>query len=403
MSKTLAIAKRDFLQNVRKPTFWISLLIMPVIFLISFLVNRNTAMQEMASDKAVATQKIAIVDESGYIDLSLVQQPYRKINEMEEAKNLLAKKEIEAVFHYPKELTPSTPIEILTGPKPNTGLSNLASTLLQKSLALEINDQNKRELLLSPPKAELKNIEEIGSGPKENKSFLTGVGVTMMFVYMVIVILSVGPLLVSFTEEKENKVMEIIISLVKPIDYIKGKLLGNIGLITIQIVVIGFFGLMFVKYALPSDVIPQILGSFKGVDLWLVLKMIFYLVSGFLITAAWAIGTSAALPSTKEAQSFSSVFIILSMLPFYFMGSIITQSAGQVIIWLSYFPFTAPLILMFRTVLGEISLQESIISTAVVIIYVIISFLVAAKFFQIGAVEYNKRISLKTLLHRKEK
>jgi ABC-2 type transport system permease protein len=106
------------------------------------------------------------------------------------------------------------------------------------------------------------------------------------------------------------------------------------------------------------------------------------------------------MPTYREAQSFSSVFILLGMYPLWLVGLLMTDPSGPVAMFSSYFPFSSAMVLLFRNALGEISGMEMLFSTFVLLIYVILSFLISYKLFEIGALEYHQRLSLKTVVDR---
>ena len=133
---------------------------------------------------------------------------------------------------------------------------------------------------------------------------------------------------------------------------------------------------------------------------WNLLKTFFYLACGYLIMAHFIMGAGASFPTLKESQNFIGYFILLSILPIYFLNILITEPSGIMSMILSYFPFTSAMILLFRNLSGQLSLGEEIFSALVLIGYVIISFVIAFKLFKAGSSEYNSRISLKRTLFK---
>ena len=122
---------------------------------------------------------------------------------------------------------------------------------------------------------------------------------------------------------------------------------------------------------------------------------IYYLICGFLILAFTMVGVGAAMPSYREANSFSAVFIMLSIFPIYFFAFILAEPSGPLAIALSYFPYTAPMILMLRNALGVMPPLEIILSLVALPLYILgVSFL-AYKMFEFGVLEYNQKVSFK--------
>ncbi len=112
------------------------------------------------------------------------------------------------------------------------------------------------------------------------------------------------------------------------------------------------------------------------------------------------VGLGLAMPSYKEAASFSPIFTILSILPIYFLPLILQNPSGAVALGTSYFPFIAPLILLIRNALGELSTLEVFVSIVAMTTYVVLGLFVAFKLFELGAMEYSQKISLKKLFSK---
>lgn len=400
MSKTITIAKRDLFQTIRKPTFWISTLFFPLFVFIYILLTDFQYAQNMQFDKAKETlteKSILVVDDSSYIHNSLLIDPYYKATDLQTAKQQVENKEVEALFYFPKEVgSENNPIEIYTLDATYQDLKELALNLLRESILLEVEDPRKRQLLEESPSVEVKNLET-GSEAKEST---TGFIIMIMIFYVLILSLSIGPIIVSLGEEKENKVIEIIISLVKPHDVILGKLLAHVALALIQIIIIASSTFLLLQVSAVISGNPfsfDIWTTLYSLDPWLVLKAFFYLGCAFLITTMLALGASAAMPTTREAQGFISVFFILGLFPFYFMNTLINEPVGTLTLFLSYFPLTSGITLFVRNLLDQISLPELLFGSILLIVYLIASSILAFKLFERGSVEYHRKISLREI------
>ena len=222
--------------------------------------------------------------------------------------------------------------------------------------------------------------------------------ILLIIIYLLMIIFSANSLMSSSSEEKENRIIETIFSLVPSKSFIWGKLLGQTLIIVSQILIlllVVFGGIYLFHISLPInfdqiEVNPQI-----------VMTGIFCLFCGFFIMANVILGIGAAMPTAKDGQLFSSVFLFLSTLPLYFVTAILANPSSATSIFASYFPFTAPMIFLFRISLADLSLLEIITNSSVILSYVAISFFFSFRLFEVGALEYTQKFNWKILLKDK--
>jgi len=110
--------------------------------------------------------------------------------------------------------------------------------------------------------------------------------------------------------------------------------------------------------------------------------------------------TAAAAPSTKEANSFSSVFFIGAFIPFYFVVMIATDPGNPIVNFITYFPLTSPVVNLIRNTVDNMGLLQSAISLVVMIGFMLLSLWIAVKAFKLGALEFNQTIKLSKLFKK---
>ena len=107
--------------------------------------------------------------------------------------------------------------------------------------------------------------------------------------------------------------------------------------------------------------------------------------------------------NSKQAWNLSTPFILMSCLPLYLASSLMSNPQWTLALFFSYFPFTSPMLLLYRTWAWELQPIEKIIWPIIVIVYVIISFWIAKKVFEYGALEYSWKISFKSMFWKNKK
>jgi len=416
MRKTLIIAKREYVKVIRKPAFWISTLFIPIFIIVISLMSgfSSTEFQQKIKNGADNAKTIFILDQSNYIHFDKIVKPFERINDVEKAKAIVRNNEADALIYIASDFDKTRNIEVYEQDKGlflQSRFNSKVSDLIKDSILSELNDQQKKNTYNANYKF---NITSYKNGEVIIKSIQNLVipGISLIL-YFILTTFATSYLLLSVAEEKENRIMEIILSTVKPKELITGKIIGLIGIIITQVlflIIFSIVGLVIMGAIFSSNYdIHQLINSvlytkdnikFININLVELLLGLFYTFTGFFILACTMVGVGSAMPTYKEAQGLSSIFIMISVLPFYFITIILADPAGSVSQVFSYIPFTANFVLLFRNALGALTLPEIIISIVVLIVYSYIALVLAFKLFEVGSLEYSKRITLKTLFNR---
>ena len=200
-------------------------------------------------------------------------------------------------------------------------------------------------------------------------------------------------LMTALVEEKENRVMEILATSIKPWALMAGKILGLglLGLLQITVwllVVVGAFLLARSQIAaIASLSVPT------GV---LVVAVLMFIPS-YLLVAASLSTVGAAVSAVQEGQQLSGVVSILMISPVWFLPAIIRAPNGLLATATSIFPFTAPIVMMQRVALTDVPAWQIGLSFAVVSLSAIGMMWVAGKVMRFGMLRYGKRLSLRDI------
>ncbi len=402
MNKIRLVASREYLKVVRKPTFWIATLFFPVFMIVVSMISGYSAVEaeKKIEKETAASQLIYIVDPSGVIDQQYTQSPFEKITDTDLGIADVKSGKADAAFVYPADILTNRHIEVYAKSKgllSDTGYPTLATNILKQSILNGLGDQQRIDAysaMYDTKSTVYKNGEVVDQGIEQ---FI--VPGAVLFAYFIMITFAVGWLLMSVSEEKENRMIETILSMVRPRDLIWGKILGQVAIVFTQFaILIGFAAVGFaaLKLKLP---IPIDLSAIKF-DAVQVITGIWYLLCGFLIMANTMVGVGSIMPNYKDASSFSSVFIILAIFPIYFFSLLLSDPSGLIAVITSYFPYSAAMVLLLRSALNALPLWESVLSSIVLGAYVVISFFLAYKLFEIGSLEYRSKISLRQILGR---
>jgi len=191
---------------------------------------------------------------------------------------------------------------------------------------------------------------------------------------------SSGYLLQSVAEEKESRIIEILLSSVTPMELLTGKIvgLGSVGLLQIAIwLSVGFAGLIYV-FALSIN------------PLLLILSLAYFIL-GFLLFASMMGAVGAMSGSMRESQQLIPIFTFPAIAPILFMQVLITEPDGKLSMFFSMFPLTSPVAMLIRMGVSDVPLYQIAISLLILMVSVYFVILASARLFRVGLLMYGKR------------
>jgi len=402
MSDLKIIARREVKETLRRPIFWISTLVFPLFMAaILFLNNASEkALAQKAEQQLKEATKIILVDKAGVIDPATVSDKVFEFSDnAASAKQAVVDGQADATFIYQTDIAKTGKVQVIEnqtsdGNPLNIGRYNdLAVNLVQQSAFNSIPDPLSRQLANETLQTDTTTYHN-GQPAKQLGDYLAPA--LVLGAYFLLLILTPNIFLMSVTEEKENRAMEMILTAVKLKDFILGKLSGLTLAAIAQILMlasISIVGFIIFGGNLP-DGINFSLSSINWVQLALA---VFYLLSGFIIIASLLIGVGSLATNAREAGNMVGPVIMLTIFPIYFITFILQDPSGGLALGTSYFPLTAPFILQVRNALGVIPTSEVIFSVITLATYTVAAVFLSLSMFKVGALDYNKRVSLKRL------
>jgi ABC-2 type transport system permease protein len=208
------------------------------------------------------------------------------------------------------------------------------------------------------------------------------------------IFVSASYLLRGIAEEKENRVIEVILSSVTAEELLRGKLIGLAGVGLTQVGIwlgLGYIGMQLGVAAIPGmDQVTRLVNLSPLV----ILQLILFFALGFALFASLMAGLGALGTSYRETQQISGIVSILAFLPFFVLAVLLQYPNGTVARVFSLIPFTAPTTMAIRLTITEIPLWEIALSALFILISVWLIQKLAAKLFRFGLLIYGKRPSL---------
>ncbi|WP_456278759.1 ABC transporter permease [Bacillus sp. AK128] len=196
----------------------------------------------------------------------------------------------------------------------------------------------------------------------------------------------------SASQEKKDKVAEIILSSLTPSELMQGKIIGYFGLGMIQAIVYLVFGLPIALWKLDIPLFEYLLVPE-------LLLFVAIAIMGYFLYAAIFVGVGATMADMSSAGNFQGMVMMLPFLPFMFIGPVFSDPSGFFAQVGTYIPFSAPGVLLLRlSLLESWPWVEIAISLAILLVSIWVFMKLAGKIFKVGILMYGKNASPKEML-----
>lgn len=434
MRKIWLIIQREFLTRVQKKSFLITTILVPLIFPAIIGVLVYIMKKEAESAKAETVQ---VVDESGkfifengrrfsFVPLSIpIEQAKKVYNES---------KDFALLYIPPFDINKPEGMIIYTKENPSIEkVGGLESILQDRIRDLKLEEYKIDKATLKGLKVEVNlkqiNLSDTGEEKSSNSGILYGLGFGLgILIYMFVLIYGIQ-IMQGVIDEKTSKIVEVIVSSVRPFQLMLGKIIGiaSVGLLqfTIWIILItvlstgalGYFGLKMPQKQAMEEVVKQVgdenvkqamdqqnsrinetlanLGEIRFGKIAFV--FVFYFLGGYLLYGALFAAVGSAVESMQESQQFQ--FPITLPLLIGYLGLfmfILRDPHGSVSFWLSVIPFTSPVAMVGR-IAFDVPTWELALSMILLIAGFLFTTWIAGRVYRVGILMTGTKVSWKVL------
>jgi len=398
MNKTFLILKHEFWQTLKNRSFLILTLSLPLLAILG--VGIYQGVQHWYHPGAPQEVKLGYTDHTGMFG-NFTSEPgvqFVLYTDEETAKGALLAKDVKEYFVIPADYLSSGVItrytmsrEVAPSTKTTGQITDfLLSNLLAGEVSPQVLERVKTPVLLASVR--LNETGEIAPNQDVVSSYVVPIVFASLFIISIMV--SSGFLFQSVTEEKENRVMEILLSSVSSGQLLVGKVLGlgTAGLLQVAV--------WFVTVAIFAQVAPGIIPALSALSIpvSLIGWGILYFVLGYLLLAALYAGVGSIGATAREGQGWSTIFTLPAVAPLWITYLIIGSPEGAVSRALTFFPLTSPVTSMMRLANHAISAWEIALSLIILIGSIALTMWVAAKVFRVFLLMYGKRLALREII-----
>lgn len=417
MNKILIIGWHEFLTTITRKGYIIAVIGMPVFFTfiggIGFLTGHS---MEKKSGKSDA---IALVDRAKLVDLSLAhtvnqsatpslvplpdgrkERAFRFVayHDLDSALKDLKLERLAACYVIAADYLETGEVAAYT---PESGfLSDLISpgrnqlyNLIRASLVKDRISGALFARVIEPASIREMKVSKQGEVKEERGKFQQMARFfgpfTMFLLLTMSIFFSSGYLLQGAAEEKQNRVIEVLLSSVKPTQLLGGKIIG-----------LGAAGLLQVSLYLTFLLVPAMtLFAFVEFTLSKILLSLLYFTLGYLLFASLMAGTGVLGNSAQESGQLSAVWTLTSMIPMFLFAPLSQDPNSLLAKVFSFFPLTAPVTMLLRlSFSSKVPFMDVLISSAMLVIAIYLSIKGAAKILRTASLMHGKRPGPKEIL-----
>jgi ABC-2 type transport system permease protein len=428
--KTWIVVRREFLGTIKRPSWLIGTFGMPVfvglyaglIFLIGTTAAKMDkptgkagivdhagvvrfekgpvasgeipAEAQKAVDSAVAMAGASAGPAAGIMKTLLAGTEFLPFADEKEALAALERKEIGAVYVVPADYVAAGKITAYNASESILSEGKLAQVplrrLLVRSLAGDAVPPEVVARILSP--VEIKTLIKRKDGTWAERGIaeiVKRVGVPLAFTVLLLIsiLTSAGTLIQGVSEEKENRVIEVILSSIDARSLLLGKLLG-----------LGATGLLQLAIWLTMALLPALmLVAGLALSPMIVILCLAYFVLAFLLYGTLITGTGVIGTNAKDMQQYGMFWAIGAAIPMPFLEVLLRDPNGTAARILSYFPLTSAVTMMIRIGTGDVPWWEIPLTLLILAASVLIALRFAARVFRTGLLMYGKRPTIREL------
>jgi len=425
MNKLWLIIKREYLTRVKKKSFILATILTPLAFGLFFIIVGFIFSYESGEEK-----RIAISDPSDVLGISKIANNEKVTfsvpeKSLEELKEDLKKDTYDGLIVIPEITNFSKPIIDVNYFYHKDELDIESRTPIIKALQTRFRKYKIKGLNLDEKKAEVKLQERSILNEEKDTSHRAMVGAfiggAMGFIMYMTVFIYGMMVMRSVMEEKVNRIVEVMISSVKPFQLMMGKIIGvgAVGLtqvaiwgILIPIIAISvqlIFGFdsnnmnteMAGAEMDPEDtqqMISQFMAELGAMNWWMIVPLfIFFFLGGyFLYSSLFAAVGSAMGDDLGEGQALTIPITIPVIIAFYIMIVVIKSPNSNLAVWSSIFPLFSPIIMPARLAFDP-PMWQVLLSIVVLIGTAIGAVWLSARIYRVGILMYGKKVTFKEL------
>lgn len=425
------IIKREYLTKVRNKSFIVMTILSPIIMIA--LIAVVGYLSQLNNNK---TRTISVLDESELVTDIFQNTEHTKYNllnnvSLDDAKTIVEEAETYGLLYIPKQDSIDAlvkHIKFYSKETPSLSvISSLESKLENRLRDVKLQEQGIDLEKLTASRTKVNIAQESFIGEKTSKIdsyFKLGFGLAAGYLLFMFIIIYGNMIMRSIIEEKTSRIIEVIISSVKPIQLMLGKIIGTslAGITQFVIwIIIGSILMTVVSAVLGIDLMQQtpqnemmqkamenpevamemqnLVAAFYNLPIAnLIIAFILFFIGGYLLYSSLYAAIGAAVDNETDTQQFMLPIIMPLVLAVYIgIFTVIEDPHGTVSTIFSFIPFTSPVVMLMRIPFG-VPIWQQVLSFLLLVGTFMLTVWFAAKIYRVGILMYGKKPSYKELI-----
>lgn len=422
------IIQREYLTRVKKRSFIILTILAPLFFAALMFIP---ALLATNSDKFDKKRTIAVCDETtmfrGKFESTELNNFVTESRDIEELKKMVREEIYDAVLYIPAT-TLNIPVnaELISTSQLSMSLTSYIKTTMkqvvehQKLLASGIDPAIVKASTANINIQSIRLNEDDGTEKKSYSEFEYILGIILSLITYLVIFMFGGQVLRGVIEEKTNRIIEVIISSVKPFELMLGKIIGLalVGLTQFLLWIVltmAIYGAVSLFLPVPEAfstgsvmteqiaeaqaqseqqvVLQEVVNIVNSINLkGILICFLFYFIGGYFLYAAMFAAVGSAVDNETDSQQFTTPISLLLVIPMVCSTMIANAPDSAFSVWLSMIPFTSPVAMMLRIPFG-VPYWQIILSISMLFVTFIIVTWFAAKIYRTGILMYGKKVS----------
>jgi ABC-2 type transport system permease protein len=424
MRKLWLIIKREYLSRVLKKSFLLMTLVGPLLFM------AMTVVPIWMSAKSEEQHVIEVLDQNNFLEQNFIPPPGLDFvyydGSLKPALTNFIKSEREALVYIPEiDLNDPQGIQLFSKSSLNPALQNYLKEVIHEEIYRAKLERGYDPDSLSLMKTGAEILEVPVPDDAKTSNMKAAMAASMFFSLLIFFFIFIysSRVMRAVIEEKSNRIIEVIISSVKPFQLMMGKIMG-IALVSLTqfllwlLLILSITFLLGQKYQKNLELfnnenightlkqtknvqqaleMNEILNAINSIDFsLLIFCFIIYFLAGYLLYSSLFAAIGSTTDNETDTQQFVLPVIIPLLTSFMMLTRILQDPFGDLAFWMSMIPFTSPVVMMVRIPFG-VPLSEILSSITILIISFLLCTWVAAKIYRVGILMYGKKITYSEL------
>lgn len=404
MNNLSIIIGREYATRVKKKGFIITTLLMPFVFAAMMLLP--VALASIDS----GPKPVTVIDKTGQLMKPLAESGLQPVFTDEPVDSALANEDYSSILVIGENAV-DDPSDITLysreaeSVEANMLLTNALKEGIENIRLSRIGQENVRRIL-AEVEADVQintlSLKDDGNTESSNAALSFAIGMAMSFVLYMFILMYGQMVMTSIIEEKNNRVLELLVTSVKPAQLMMGKLIG-VGMVAVtQLLIWLAVILILVQFVLPAVARPEVFEAIAQMGLTAELLRIFafllvFLIGGFLIYASIFVAIGAAVDNIQDASQLTSFAVVPIVIALMLSLSVANNPNSEIATIFSLIPFTSPMVMMTR-IPGGVPAWELVASIALLFATIYFMVWLSAKIYRVGIFMYGKKPTVKELI-----